>query len=246
MKNLLFFIYKFLVKLHNLFSFHFYFAFLISCGVFIFSSQKTVAQAQLNLRLQTGFPLEEFAQKNESVAFGIGGYLLVPIKEENSVVSIGLDAGYMIYGTKSEDYTDNSGFNYTLNTNNNIFESFAMVRFKPRWEKSFIYPYADGLLGGRYIYTRTTEEEDGEELNAFIEQDGFSFAYGGAGGLLVSFSEEIKLDIRAVYTQGSRAKYLTKNSIYPNPSFPDEFIYDVKNSRTDMLSFQVGITFFID
>ncbi len=246
MKNLLLSIYKFFAKLHNLFLLRFYFAFLISLSVFIFSVQEVSAQVQFNLRLQTGFPLEEFAQSNESVAFGIGGMLLVPLTEDESVVSLGLDAGYMIYGMQSEDYIDNNGFDYTLNTNNNIFESFAVVRFKPRWVDSFIYPYVDGLLGGRYIYTRTTEEEDGEDINSFIEQDGFSFAYGGAGGVLISLSEEIKLDIRAVYTQGSKTKYLTKNSIYPDPLFPNEFIYDVKKSRTDMLSFQVGITFFIE
>ncbi len=246
MKNLAASLYKLSTKLHNLFSPRFYFTFLIILSGFIFSSKETFAQVQFNLRLQTGFPLEEFAQNNESVAFGIGGMLLVPLTEDESVVSLGLDAGYMIYGMQSEDYIDNNGFDYTLNTNNNIFESFAMVRFKPRWVDSFIYPYADGLLGGRYIYTRTTEEEDGEDINSFIEQDGFSFAYGGAGGVLVSLSEEIKLDIRAVYTQGSKAKYLTKNSIYPDPLFPDEFIYDVKKTRTDMLSFQVGITFFLD
>lgn len=244
MKNLATSIYKFTTKLHNLFSLRFYFTFLIILSGFIFS-QKTVAQVQFNMRLQTGFPLEEFATQNESIAFGIGGMLLVPLTEDESVVSVGLDAGYMIYGMQSEDYIDNNGFDYTLNTNNNIFESFAMVRFKPRWVDSFVYPYVDGLLGGRYIYTRTTEEENGEELDAFIEQDGFSFAYGGAGGVLFSLSEEIKLDIRAVYTQGSKAKYLTKNSIYPDPLFPNEFIYDVKRTRTDMLTFQVGITFFI-
>lgn len=245
MKNLAVLIYKLSTKLHNLFSLRFYFMFLSILSSFIFS-QKAIAQVQFNLRLQTGFPLEEFAEQNESIAFGIGGMLLVPLTEDESVVSLGLDAGYMIYGMKSEDYIDNNGFDYTLNTNNNIFESFAMVRFKPRWVDSFIYPYVDGLVGGRYIYTRTTEEEDGEELDAFIEQDGFSFAYGGAGGVLFSLSEEIKLDIRAVYTQGSRTKYLTKNSIYPDPLFPNEFIYDVKNTRTDMLTFQVGITFFIN
>ncbi len=251
MKNLsssIYSIYKLPVKLHNLFLRSHYFTLLFSMSVFVFFFIQEVSaqQVNVNLRLQTGFPLEEFAQKNESIAFGIGGNFLVPISKDKSVVSVGLDAGYMVYGMKSEDHTDNNGFDYTLNTNNNIFESFAMVRFKPRWKNSFIYPYFDGLIGGRYIYTRTTEEEDGEELDAFIEQDGFSFAYGGAGGVLISLSKEIKLDIRAVYTQGSRTKYLTKTSIYPDPLFPDEFIYDVKNTRTDMLSFQVGITFFID
>jgi len=196
--------------------------------------------------LQTGFPLEEFAQKNESIALGIGGAFLIPIEASKSVVLVGLDAGYMNYGMKAEDYIDNTGSRYTLNTSNNIFETFAMVRFKPRWEKSFIYPYADGLIGGRYIYTLTTEESNGEQLDPFIEQEDLSFAYGGAAGLFFSFSEQIKLDIRAVYTQGSRAKYLTKNSIYPDPLVPDQFVYDVKNTRTDMLSFQVGLTFFIN
>lgn len=246
MKNLTSLTYKYATKLHNLFSLRFYFAFLIVLSVFIFFSQKTLAQAQFNLRLQTGFPLEEFAKKNESVAFGIGGMFLIPIKAEKSVVSVGLDIGYMNYGMKSDDYTDATGFNYTLNTSNYIFESFAMVRFKPRWEKSFIYPYVDGLIGGRYIYTLTTEKEGSETIDSYMEQEGLSFAYGGAGGLLVSLSDIIKLDVRAVYTQGSKTKYLTKNSIYPDPLFPDEFIYDVKKSRTDMLSFQVGITFFID
>ncbi|WP_338769389.1 hypothetical protein WAF17_09750 [Bernardetia sp. ABR2-2B] len=246
MKHLAARIYKLSTKLHNLFSFHSYFILLIVLGVFLFSPQKIFAQVEFNLRLQTGFPLEEFAENNESVAFGIGGLFLVPITEDASVVSVGLDASYMIYGMKSEDYIDNNGFDYTLNTNNNIFESFAMVRFKPRWVDAFIYPYVDGLVGGRYIYTRTTEEEDGEELDAFIEQDGFSFAYGGAGGVIISLSEEIKLDIRGVYTQGSKAKYLTKTSIYPDPLFPDEFVYDIKNTRTDMLTFQVGLTFFIE
>ncbi len=238
-------IYKLPIKIHNLSVLHFYFIFLFILGNCILFSQKTMAQVEMNLRLQAGFPLEEFAINNESIAFGIGGTFLVPLAGEGSVVSLGLDAGYMIYGMQSEDYIDNNGFDYTLNTNNNIFESFAMVRFKPRWIDSFIYPYADGLLGGRYIYTRTTEEEDGQDIDSFIEQDGFSFAYGGAAGLLISLSDEIKLDMRAVYTQGGKTKYLTKNSIYPDPLFPDDFIYDIKNTRTDMLSFQVGITFFI-
>ncbi len=246
MKNLRLAIYKLPTKLHNLFCLHFYFSFLIIFSTFLFTPNEVLAQVEINARLQTGFPLEEFAQNNESIAFGIGGTFLVPIQKSKGVISVGLDAGYMIYGMQSEDYIDNNGFDYTLNTNNNIFESFAMVRFKPRWEKSFIYPYVDGLLGGRYIYTRTTEEEDGQELSAFIEQDGFAFAYGGAGGLIFLLSDKIKLDIRAVYTQGSRTKYLTKNSIYPDPLFPDEFIYDIKNTRTDMLSFQVGVTFTID
>jgi hypothetical protein len=246
MKNIVASIYRLSTKLHNLSSLCSYFTFLIILGIFLCSYQESFAQVQFNLRLQTGFPLEEFARQNESIAFGIGGVFLVPLTEDKSVVSLGLDAGYMIYGMKSVDYTDNTGYSYTLNTNNNIFESFAMVRFKPSWEKSFIYPYADGLLGGRYIYTQTSEEENGNRVKIYTEQDGFSFAYGGAGGLLVSLSEVIKLDIRAVYTQGSRAKYLTKNSIYPDPLFPDEFIYDVKKTRTDMLSFQLGVTFFLN
>lgn len=243
MKNLLVSIYKYSAKLHNLLSLRFYFTFLIVLSVFL-PYQESFAQ-EFNLRLQTGFPLEEFAQKNESIAFGIGGNFLIPIKAEKSVISVGLDIGYMNYGMKSDDYTDNNGVGYTLNTDNYIFESFAMVRFKPRWEKSFIYPYADGLIGGRYIYTLTTEKEGSQTTDSYMEQEGLSFAYGGAGGLLVSLSETIKLDIRAVYTQGSKAKYLTKNSIYPDPLFPDKTIYDVKNTRTDMLSFQLGITFFM-
>jgi hypothetical protein len=243
MKNLFLSIYKSFVKLHNLFLLHFYFTFLITLSFFICSYQEIFAQ-EFNVRLQTGLPLEEFAQKNESIAFGIGGYLLIPVTDDG-FVSVGLDAGYMNYGMKSDDYTDNNGFDYTLNTSNSIFESFAMVRFKPRWEKSFIYPYVDGLVGGRYIYTLTTEEENGNNVDSYMEQEGLSFAHGGAGGVLVSLSERIQLDIRGVYTQGSRAKYLTKNSIYPDPLNPDKFIYDVKNTRTDMFSFQVGITFFI-
>lgn len=214
--------------------------------LFFLCSQEVLAQVQFNLRTQVAFPLEEFAEQNESIAFGVGGMFLVPLTEDESVVSLGLDAGYMIYGMKSDDYTDNRGFEYTLNTNNNIFEGFAVLRFKPRWVEAPIYPYVDGLVGGRYIYTRTTEEEGGEELDAYIEQDGFAFAYGGAGGLLISLSDEIKLDIRGVYTQGSKAKYLTRNSIYPDPVSPNEFIYDVKRTRTDMLNFQIGITFFIE
>ncbi|WP_291726904.1 hypothetical protein [Bernardetia sp.] len=241
MKNLSLSTYEFITKLYTL---RFHLIFICTLGVLY--SQEALGQGQFNLRLQTGFPLEEFAEQNESIAFGVGGLILIPLTEDESVVSVGLDASYMIYGMKSDDYIDNNGFEYTLNTNNNIFEGFAMVRFKPRWVDAFAYPYVDGLIGGRYLYTRTTEEEDGEELDAFIEQDGFSFAYGGAGGVLISLTEEIKLDIRGVYTQGSKAKYMTRNSIYPDPIFPDEFVYDVKRTRTDMLTFQIGITFFIE
>lgn len=83
MKNLTSLTYKYATKLHNLFSLRFYFAFLIVLSVFIFFSQKTLAQAQFNLRLQTGFPLEEFAKKMNLLLLELGECFLFQLKQKN-------------------------------------------------------------------------------------------------------------------------------------------------------------------
>ena len=74
MKNLFLSIYEFITKLHIL-AFNVLIIYIIAFSY----HQKAFGQGQFNLRLQTGFPLEEFAEENESIAFGVGGLLLIPI-----------------------------------------------------------------------------------------------------------------------------------------------------------------------
>ena len=131
-----------------------------------------------------------------------------------------------------------------------------------------IRPYIEGLLGFRYISTTTRIEDrdnfwdDGDDDNVIIRRtniDDWIFSYGGGGGLQFEIGNDIYLDFRAYYLLGSEAEFYdgsdTENWEIEFGSNPqefdkdnidkDDFTFDAmpRRSTTDMMMFQLGVTF---
>jgi hypothetical protein len=239
-----------------------------------------LAQTQIGFNFQMGFPLNEFRENTEAVGVGGNGLLLFPLVED-SPFSLGVDIGSMIYGKNVIRETLNADIkvgNQVIDrlqipleiiTNNNIFHSHLVLRAKVPLER--VQPYLDGMLGFRYIYTRTrilddsndcrfcTTDSEGNEDRVITKKtnlDDWIFSYGGGGGLQIVLTEGVNLDFRCIYLLGGRAKYLdakdtSKWTVEFTGTDPNEpitgnelqFSTSPKESRTDMVFGSVGVTF---
>jgi hypothetical protein len=217
-----------------------------------FLGAKAQNSVQVGFSLAAGLPLQDFKRESEiALSGGVNGYLLFPIfrerlTERNLNLSLGFDFGYQIYGVESFDTQDFYNGNFvtvTERTTNNIVQSHAVLRLSPKEKGARFQPYLEGMVGGKYLFTRTVREEAGEVYDSVEDYNDFAFSYGGGGGIGIRLSSWIYLDLRATYLYGSFANYLTKGSILPDPNNIDAVIYDVKKSRTDMLLPQIGINF---
>jgi opacity protein-like surface antigen len=206
------------------------------------------SQGHFGLNLQMGVPINQFRDNTEAVGFGVGGYILFPVSD--SPLHFGLDVNYLVYGsdTKDEEVLINGFFDkYEVATNNNILLGHFITRFKPK-TKFLIQPYFDVMLGFKYLYTRTkiTDDSSSDPLETNTDYYDWAFSYGGAGGVHVNLNKNIKLELRILYLNGSKAKYLEKGSIQQDPNNPNLLIFDSKTSRTDMIIPQLGVSFFLD
>lgn len=208
----------------------------------------TQAQPQVGINLQMGLPMNQFKDKTEAVGFGFGGYLLMPISQ--SPFHLGLDMNYQIYGSDSKDeevFINGFVDKYEIQTNNNILLGHLMGRILPKTD-FFMHPYFDFMLGFKYLYTRSviTDDSSSDPLESNTDLYDWAFSYGGAGGVHVNLGENVNLDLRILYLNGSRAKYLEKGSIQQDPTNPNALIFDTKTSKTDMLVPQLGINIFFE
>jgi hypothetical protein len=110
-----------------------------------------------------------------------------------------------------------------------------------------VRPYADGLIGFKYLVTRTSlrAESDDENLASSTNFRDFTFSYGFGGGVQVKLGRlgrdgSVMLDGRFRYLRGSNAQYLREGSIR---RVDGTITFDVLSSRTDVVTAQVGVSF---
>lgn len=119
-----------------------------------------------------------------------------------------------------------------------------MLRAQPR--SGPVRPYVDGLIGLKYLFTRTSVTDvDGDETIASDTDLGdTTFSYGVGGGLQIPLTKgresRIILDTNVRYLRGGRADYLRRGSIIVDNG---TVFYDILSSRTDVLTVQVGVMF---
>ena len=154
----------------------------------------------------------------------------------------------------------------TITNTNSILGAHAIMRITA--PTGAVRPYFEGLFGFRYIST-TTKIEDEENFwksnddddNVLVKRtnlDDWILSYGGGGGLQIELSENMYLDFRAYFLLGSEAEFYDgqdtkqwdieftgsgqydKNNLDRNDF---EFGATPRKSTTDMLMFQLGLTF---
>lgn len=197
-----------------------------------------------------GSPQGDFGTNVDNLGYGfeIHGTLWSPGKDRP--VTFGLNGGYLIYGMR----TERRPFSLTIpdvgvdvTRTNSLANMHFLIQINPFG--GTVQPYLEGLFGGAYIFT-TTEIKSvnlGQEIASSTNYDDFTWSYGAGAGLLIQLSKDLGdvktlyLDIKTRYLYGTEAQYLTENGIVVNPA-TYQVNYFPKKSRTDLLSFHIGVT----
>ena len=201
---------------------------------------------QIGIDFTTAFPKGDFKKNIDSNGYGVGTQFLFGIKK--SPFLVGADLGFVTYG--SDKFTEQLSptipeVRVRVNTTNNILLSHFLLRAQKREGK--VRPYIDGLIGLKYLYTRTAVSNDFND-EEFASSNNFSdstFSYGAGAGVQFLLTNtggkrDILLDTKVRYLKGSNAEYLKKGSIIRQNG---QVFFDTLFSRTDVLTLQIGVTF---
>ena len=203
-------------------------------------------EAGLNFTL--GFPMGEFKDNVKRTGFGISGEFLLLTPTVQNPFSIGLNIGYINYGSESRT----EPFSLTIpdvfvdvNRTNNIVNFHVL--FQLAFPTGIIRPYGEALFGGSYIFTETSIKSRGtEEVASSTNFDDFAWSYGAGGGFLIQVYQSdnpedkvgsVFIDLKARYLYGSEAEYLKEGSVSIDNG---KVIYNTSRSKTDLLTAHIG------
>jgi hypothetical protein len=218
------------------------------CLLAIWAGSATIARAQeyqVGGYFMTIVPHGQFSENITNNGYGGGGQFLIRLGP--SPFLIGGDVGGVIYGSESRREPISStipNLQVRVRTSNNIFLAHSVLRVQPR--KGLVRPYADGLIGLKYLYTSTSISDisGGEDIASNTDLSDTSLSYGFGGGLHIPLTKgpesRVLLDMNVRYLRGSRAEYLKKGSIREENG---QAVFDVLSSRTDVIAVQVGVVF---
>lgn len=198
-----------------------------------------------------GIPEGDFKDQLEKTGLGIaleGGVRLGPLP-----ILLGPRFSYLSYGsdTRHEPFSQTiPDVTVEVETSYNLIQFHGLARFQPIDEGLF-QPYLDGLIGLNYLYTETSvRDEDDSEDSEIASSKNFEdtvFSYGGGGGIQIAVHRsvdddgdvvEVLIDLNARYISGGKARYLKEGAITIEEM---TVIYDVSESRTDLVTAQIGI-----
>lgn len=208
----------------------------------------------IGLNFMLGFPQGEFKQNVDRTGFGLAlDYAYTP--NNAFPISIGANIGILNYGSESR----RERFSLTIpdvmvnvNRSNNLVNFHFLTRFGP--VRGLFRPYFEALLGASYIWTQTEIKDDygySEKIASSTNFDDFAWSYGGGGGFLIYLTRfedkdnqnssivDLFLDLKVRYLYGSKARYLKEGSVKIINGYA---YYDVYESKTDILSFHLGVT----
>lgn len=209
--------------------------------------EKCFAQ-EVGINFTLGFPMGEFRDNVKRTGFGISGEFLLLTPTVQNPFSIGLNFGYLNYGSESRT----EPFSLTIpdvfvdvNRTNNIVNFHVL--FQLAFPTGIVRPYAEALFGGSYIFTETSIKSRGtEEVATSTNFDDFAWSYGAGGGFLIQVYSSgnpednvnaVFIDLKARYLYGSEAEYLKEGSVLIDNG---KVIYNTSKSKTDLLTAHIG------
>ena len=199
-----------------------------------------------------GVPQKDFADNVDNTGYGASGQFAYFLGD--TPIAVGGEVGFLNYGTvkRFEQFSpDIPEVLLRVSTTNNIVLTHGFVRVQPRTGP--VRPYFDGLIGFKYLFTRTSIQDEnfsGETIASSTNFDDLAFSYGIGGGMTIRVWEgesgrrgqapaQLSIHLGARYLWGAEARYLKKGSIRQDSN--GDVIYDVFQSKTDMLTPQIGI-----
>jgi len=202
-------------------------------------------ERQAGFYFTTIIPRGQFSENVTNNGYGGGGQFLVRLGP--SPFLVGADAGAVIYGSESRREPISAtipNLQVRVRTTNNILLAHFLLRVQPR--KGAVRPYADGLIGLKHLFTRTTISDlsDDDDIASSTDLSDTTLSYGFGGGIQIPLTRgpeaRILLDTNVRYLRGSQAEYLKKGSIRQEGG---RAVFDVLSSRTDVIAVQVGVIF---
>jgi len=213
----------------------------------------SIASAQFwqgGLNFQLGIPTGEYNDQIDKAVAGIAGEFLY--SPYNSPFGIGISLGWFQVGREKRQEpfsTTIPDVTVDVKTEHGLAQFMILARLQPK--RGPILPYADGLLGFNYLYTKTTIENasDGEEVASTTNSSDNTFAYGFGGGTMIKVYDgtnkasgsplQAYVDLNFRYTLGGEADYLKEGSIRRDNGV---VTYDITRSRTDISIAHIGLT----
>lgn len=234
----------------------------------------TISYGQMgSLAISLGFPQNEFQENTDAVGFGLDLSAAMPF-QDGVPIYFGLDLNYMIYGRNADHedlFANVTSSNGTLLTTieiplkivntNSLFGTHAFIRAVAPFDN--VQPYAEGLIGFRYISTNTKildrspdriySSDDDDVIVRKTVLDDFIFSYGYGGGVMIQLNSVMSLDFRVDFFKGQRAEYFDGTdteawSVEFTGADPTniqqgdlDFSTETRKSTTDMLVFKFGV-----
>jgi len=201
-------------------------------------------RAQLGAGFAIAYPLGEMNQ-NYDAQWGYGFNLYLMGKPSPNVpIYLGADFTYALYDKFRESLPPTfPGEELEQVINSNIILGHAVLRVSPMEEISPVRLYVDGLIGGKFFYTRwklnSTIGGDTQVLEASTDEANFAASYGLGAGLQIAFTDHFALDLRALYLFGTETDYVQRVRRDANSNVLE---YELVRTETTMLIPQLGFT----
>jgi hypothetical protein len=188
-------------------------------------------------------PVGEFKNYVNS-GFGGGGHLLLRA-DRRGVLSMRVDAGYLVYGHEKERVTlqEVGRVQFDVTTTNNILTYSAgpqlMMPTGP------VRPYAHAFVGGAYFFTQSSISGRDEDY-AFASSRNLSDnvpSYGYGGGVFIPFAVRnalVGLDLGARFIRNGHTRYLREGGITDLPDGGS--VISPIESQTSLIVYQVGVS----
>jgi hypothetical protein len=131
----------------------------------------------------------------------------------------------------------------SLNTNNRI--GFGSLGLQLQFPDGALRPYASASYGLVRFYTQSCVSADDPSIEDQCQTNHGDWAGAGifGGGFLVPLGTSFSLNLGARYHYGAKASYLKKGDIVDNPD--GTVTLNVRNSKTDLVLWQIGVSFAI-
>lgn len=226
----------------------------------LWMSNLQAQELQFGLDFQLGVPQNEFElQLGNRLGYGVGA--MFGVRLPNTPVMLGVDLGFMNFGTETRDEplsTTIPDIRVEVENSYNLFHGDLLLRLIS--PGNTVRPYLDGLVGFNHFFTETVLRQRGGfgEQPDILRDTNFrdtSLSYGfGAGFQFKVYSDRggrsvdsdgfsgpysVYIHLNSRYMFGREAEYLKEGSIIRENG---NVTYDVVQSKTDLLYFKLGIT----
>lgn len=224
---------------------------------FGFAGNAYSQEFQAALDLGVGIPQGDFRNNFDHVGGGLN--VLAGYRFKNSPVMLGLEFGFMNFGTETREEPLSSripDLRVEVENSYNLAHGDIFLRFIA--PPATIRPYLDGLFGFNYFFTQTVLRERGsfsdEDVLRDTNFDDTALSYGFGAGVQIRLWQKqgevtsdpgdvepssVYLNLRSRYMFGRDAEYLQEGSIHQEEN--GEVFYDVSESATDLLHIKIGV-----